>query len=514
MNLRTAAAAFGATLAFAAPAIAQTGSAQGRPSQSQADREAALAAQVQALQEQLTAIQSQLQDLKEGEAADAADVRRIQTAAPTVSVANGRPTFSTADNQFRFAVRSVVQYDVAHYDQDAPKTPDNRRSDASNPSDLNSGSNFRRARLGVEGTAFRNWNYAIMGEFGGSGSESPVLNQAYIEYVGWKPWASAAPLRLRVGAWATPTSLEDATPNTDGLFLERPAAAELVRNIAGGDGRDGFGVLANGDRWYADAVLTGSTVGNTGEFDEQTGYLTRIAFLPLKGQNYAVHVGASVQGVIDPADTNAGSADTKVIRLRERPELRVDGERFADTGSIPSDGVIAYGAELGGYWHNFYGAAEAFQIDLSRRDGITDPHFGGWYVQGAWTLTGESHRWAGANGGFAGVRPTNAFDLAAHHWGAWEIAARYSALDLNYKEGALGTAPLASAVRGGDQTITTLGLNWYPNNTVRFLLDYLWVDVDRYDPEVTSTIVTAVPGFGAQIGQSYQAIALRSQFAF
>src|SRR5262249_47229428 len=157
-----------------------------------------------ALQEQLAAIQAQLQDLKAGEAADAADVRRVAASQPTVTVANGRPTFATVDNQFRFAIRSVVQWDAAHYDQDKPIMPDNRRSDASNPSDLNSGSNFRRARLGVEGTAFGVWNYAITGEFGGSGSESPVLNQAYVEYAGWKPRASAAPLRIRAGAWATP----------------------------------------------------------------------------------------------------------------------------------------------------------------------------------------------------------------------------------------------------------------------------------------------------------------------
>lgn len=508
MALRALAVTLGASLAFAGPAFAQ-------PSQQDtAAREAALEAQVQALQQQLSAIQAQLQDLKESEAADTADVRHIQAAAPTVSLANGRPTLTTADNQFRFAVRSVVQYDMAHYDQDAPQTPDNRRSDASNPSDLNSGANFRRARLGVEGTAYGVWNYAITAEFGGSGSESPVLNQAYVEYAGWKPWANAAPLRFRIGAWATPTGLEDATSNTDQIFLERPAAAELVRNIAGGDGRDGFGVLANGERWYADAVLTGSTVSNTGEFDEQTGYLARAAFEVLRGQDYALHIGASVQGVLQVADANAAPATTQTLRLRERPELRVDGERFADTGPIPADGATVYGAELGGSWRNLYAAAEAFQIDLSRNDGVRDPHFGGWYVQGAWTLTGESHRWAAANGGFAGVRPANMFDPGAHHWGAWEIAARYSVLDLNYHQGALGTAPTLDAVRGGEQKISTIGLNWCPNATVRFLLDYYHVDIDRLDPEVTSTIVTAVPGFGAQIGQSYNAVALRSQFAF
>ena len=75
--------------------------------------------------------------------------------------------------------------------------------------------------------------------------------------------------------------------------------------------------------------------------------------------------------------------------------------------------------------------------------------------------------------------------------------------------------PVANnTVRGGEQQITTLGLNWYPNNTVRFLLDYQWVSIDRLDPEDTTAIITAVPGSGAQIGQDYQVISLRSQFAF
>src|SRR5438552_4080539 len=76
---------------------------------------------------------------------------------------------------------------------------------------LSSVTNFRRARLRIDATVYRDWNLAIWGEFGGSGSEAAKLNQAYIEYAGWKPFGLKAPVRFRVGAWATPTGLEDAT---------------------------------------------------------------------------------------------------------------------------------------------------------------------------------------------------------------------------------------------------------------------------------------------------------------
>jgi len=472
------------------------------------------AARIAALEQRLAEIEAQLADLRQSTAAESADdVRRVQAQAPQVTLNNGRPTITSADNSFRFALRGLVQYDLANYLQDDPTTPHNRRSDAANPGDLNSGGNFRRARIGFEGTAYRDWNYALIYELGGSGTEGSQITQAYVEYAGWKPWENAAALRFRIGAWATPTGLEDATSNTDSLFLERAAIAELVRGLAGGDGRTGFGLFANGDRWYGSLVATGATVANSGEFDEQSGYLARVAFLPLRGDNFGVHLGANLTGVLDPADTNASPSTTQSLRLRERPELRVDGQRFVDTGAIPTESAIAYGLEFGAAWNNFYLSSEVFQIDLERSDGLPDPSFGGWYVQGAWTFTGERRRWNAANGGFAGIRPNRPFSLAENQWGAWEFGARYSVLDLNDNEGALGLAAPIGGVRGGEQTITSLGLNWYPNNVIRFLLDYQWVEIDRLDPE-NSSIVTAVPGFGAQIGQDFEAISLRSQVAF
>ncbi|WP_354142374.1 porin [Burkholderia cenocepacia] len=53
-------------------------------------------------------------------------------------------------------------------------------------------------------------------------------------------------------------------------------------------------------------------------------------------------------------------------------------------------------------------------------------------------------------------------------------------------------------------------MNWYPTQVVRFMLDYQHVRIDRLSPNATAY---ATPT-GAQIGQSYDAVALRSQVAF
>jgi phosphate-selective porin OprO/OprP len=426
-------------------------------------------------------------------------VREAVAAQPAVSLANGRPTITTPDGTFKFALRTVVQFDAAHYSESL-RTAAN---------DLGSGTNFRRARLGFDATAYKDWNFALWGEFGGSGGESPALNQAYVEYAGWKPFGLEEPIRLRAGAWATPSGLEDATSNTEELFLERPAVAEMVRGLATGDGRTGLGATARGARWYASALWSGKVVGvpSTPEFDQQSGYALRMAFNPLHGPGYDVHLGANVQGVLDPADTTAGPVNTRAVRLQERPELRVSGVRLVDTGAINSDGLTAYGLEAGASWKNLYAAGEWYGIDVSRKGTASaaspfDPSFSGWYLQAAWAITGEHHAWTNANGGFVGLKPARTFDPQRGTWGAWELAARYSELDLNDRAGVAGAAAPAGGVRGGEQKITTLGLNWYPNNVVRFLLDYQWTRVSRLNAA------------GASIGEHVNVVSFRSQFAF
>lgn len=458
-------------------AVLMAGVAQGALAQTAEERIAALEAKIAALTGELADIKA---------ATVKAEQDRKKTA--TATLANARPTLSTADGQ-KFAVRAIGQFDAAHYDE------------GRGANDLNSGTNVRRARLGVEGTFAKDWNYGLTGEFGGSGSESATLNQAFVEYAGWKPGEVA--VRLRIGAWATPTSLEDATSNTEALFLERAAVAEMVRNLAGGDARSGLGAFANGKRWYGSAVLTGAVAGApaTAEFDEQVGYLGRLAFSPLGDKTWALHVGGNIQGVLKVADTGAGALRTRQLRFRERPELRVDGTRLVDTGSLSATGMTAYGAELGAFYKNLQVSAEAFRIDVDR-PAMANPRFDGWYVQGAWTLTGEQHVWSSQSGGFRGIKPNKAFNPAEGAWGAVEIAARYSVLDLDDGAGVRGAATPAGGVRGGEQKIASAVLNWYPNAVYRFQLQYQRVEIDRLNAA------------GVEIGDDLNIVSLRSQFAF
>jgi phosphate-selective porin OprO/OprP len=79
-----------------------------------------------------------------------------------------------------------------------------------------------------------------------------------------------------------------------------------------------------------------------------------------------------------------------------------------------------------------------------------------------------------------------------------------------------------STVRGGEQKAFTLGLNWYPNDNLRFALDYQWIDIDRLQSDATPSAITGVTTTttGTPViptlstDQTVQAVALRAQFGF
>ena len=442
-------------------------------------------ARIAALEAQLAALQEQIADLKSSTSASIQAVRDDHKAT-TVSVAGGRPTIATGDGQFSASIRGVMQLDTAQYFQD-----DDLAASVTGR-DLNSGTNVRRGRLGVEGKLFGAFDYNILLDFGGSGADGQTtLHELWLQYSGFKP------VKIRVGAFAPNVGLEDAASTNGSLFPERPSAAEAARSLAASDKRIAAQVLANGDHWLAAAAVTGAKAADGATLDEQLGYTFRVAATPLYGFDWRVHVGANASVVAQPAQPAANGPYP--IKIEDRPELRVDGTRFVSTGDIDAGGANHWGLELAAQKKNWLIQGEYFNISVDRRlstPGLSDPRFTGWYVEGGWVVTGEARKYNTGAAAFDAPPVDRPFDPDKGQWGAWELAARYSVLDLN--DSAFSTV-LADRVRGGEQTIWTAGVNWFLNPAIRFSLDWLDVSVDRLN---------------TANGQDYQALNLRSQFAF
>jgi phosphate-selective porin O/P/haloacid dehalogenase-like hydrolase len=76
-----------------------------------------------------------------------------------VHMTNNRPTICTADERNCVSITSRVHFDGGGYDYH-PNSP------FTNPQKLDNGVNVRRARIGVLGKFFEDWNYALIYDFG------------------------------------------------------------------------------------------------------------------------------------------------------------------------------------------------------------------------------------------------------------------------------------------------------------------------------------------------------------
>lgn len=435
---------------------------------------------------------------------------------------DGKPSIQSEDGRFVANLHGVIQFDAANYFQPGggPIATDFRRGGSAGENargrNLQSGTNVRRARIGIDGKVFGDVEYNILYDFGGSGEEDAGhIQEAWLQYSGLKPF------HLKVGVTRPSLGIEDQGSTNGMLFLERPASTDLQASVAGSDFRESAQLYVTKNRLYAMLGLTSRIVGVinsqaagvTQPFNQQIGGIGRVVFLPVLGEDYLVHLGVHGSRAFSIADAGGpdGTGTRYPVDLRERPELRVDGTRLIDTGGINARHVNTVGGEFAAQKRQFLVQGEYEYLGIDRRDSVlANPHFYGFYVEGAWTLTGERRKYNTSTFAFDAPPVAHPFDLREGHYGAFELAARFSESNLNYDKGQFGLAAPADGVRGGDQKIYGAGLNWYLNPIVRFMFDYQHVDVKRLSPNAT-TFLTPV---GAEIGQAYDVLSIRSQLAF
>lgn len=440
---------------------------------------------LEVLQEEISNLQKEVADLKRNAAKGGQEGGRAveqmaaaKTAspadAPSVRVSSSnRPTICSSDGRNCISLTSRLQLDFGSYNY-RPNTT------ATTPQDLVGGVIARRAQFGIIGTFLDDWEYNLVLEGGGSGgATSAVLDKGYLTYSGFKPF------KIWGGILSVPYTLDRATSNNNITFMERAAPVEVAAGI-GAATRSGFGITANERQWWAGAFLTGPASGRTSHDARQTAATGRAVFLPVLTDRASLLIGGDVQYLFD-APTGASE-----LNLRDRIEMRIDGNRVLGTGGLPIDSARVLSAELAGTLGGFHFQGEYFDFNVERTPGNGPSlDFNGYYIQGGYILTGETRRYSASSGSYGGVVPNRPFDWRTGNWGAWEIAARYSMVDLNDKD-----------ILGGRQENMTLGLNWYVNSNIRFMFNYINGKVDKRTRG------------GGDIGARYQAVAARAQIAF
>jgi phosphate-selective porin OprO/OprP len=490
------------------------------PAQAQSS---AINSQIQALQDQVRALTQQLQNLQgqvnqtqqnETQTQRSVDQIKAQPQASSggivASMPNNRPTLSTADGQNSISLTGRLHFDAGDY------LDYNAGSRKVAPNDLNSGANLRRGRIGVLGKVMGDWNYALIYDFGGSNDNGPGnaggtaatstggIETAELTFNGFRPFA------IEAGYEDIPYTLDEATSSNDIMFVERASAQVIAANLAAGDFRSNVGAHWNNDRAWVGIYGTGADSGAShAGLGQQMGATGRATYQVLQSDNYSFHVGADAEGLIKPQSVGGIRSITS---FSDRPELRIDTTQILNTGTIgtaanPVSGANVVGAELAGGYGPLFSQAEYFHYNVQRA-GAPSLNFNGGYVEGSYTITGEHRKYNPSTGAYTGITPDHPFSLTAGQWGAFELAARYSIVDLNdlFTPG-VSTAS-TNGVAGGQQEVIALGVNWYLNSNIRFMFDYLHGVVDKQSGSASTAPL------GSAIGGNYDAIALRTQVAW
>lgn len=299
------------------------------------------------------------------------------------------------------------------------------------------GINTRRARMGISGSLDPTWSFVIEYDFAEEGvSASDVVLRGNL--------GGGA---LKIGHFKVPMGLNELTSSNNITFIERASNSNIVADSR----RLGLGYDYHAGFYGVQSMAYGRSMGDKEDGDMPMGVGARVYVNPLSTGSMMVHLGLSA--------AYEDRQDYDMLSFSDRPEARADSAiRLIGTGDIETvDSTLKGGLELAFQRGPFSMEAEYMMVDIDNDN--DDPTFDGYHVQASYLLTGESRSYR--NGVFGGVTPAN------ETLGAWEVAARYSHVDLN-----------DSGVDGGEQENITLGVNYYARSNVRFMANYIFVDVE------------------------------------
>jgi len=339
-----------------------------------------------------------------------------------------------------------------------------------NPADRTDIDTFlvRRARLGVEATMFKYYEFRLLPDFGGS---SPTITDAYLNVHYWDG------LQFEVGKFKQPFSFEQLIQDRYVPTMERSIIDQLVPARDEGAMIHGRKLLE--DRLdYAVAVSNGEINGNT-DTNNHKDFNGRIAIRPfndpdrwdvLRRLQLGVSGGVGVEN--EPVSPNTLKTPATVPWFAYNSTVRADGVRWRLSPEV------AY------FYRSFGLAAQYYHQEQRLRPSATGPSsaitedvpIDGFYVLATYFLTGEERTEYSQQ-----IDPIRPLDLRCPlaEPGAWELVFRVSRLDVDNRVFSPGLANLADPARfSSGATESTFGLNWYWNKWARsqFNWEHAWFD--------------------------------------
>jgi len=319
------------------------------------------------------------------------------------------------------------------------------------------GTEIRRARIFFSGTVYDRVIFAAQFDFANTGDGTADLKDMYIGLKDLGPLGT-----VRVGHMKEPFSLEARTSSKYLVFMER----SLMEAFSPGR-NTGFAAhntaLDKRIFWQAGAFKDTNDSAFSFDDDGMWNLGGRLVGVPLYEDNgeRVVHLGFSYSHQF------RGGSDF-MLRYRRQPGSHL-APYLADTGpAIPTNDINLINPEIAVVWGPASFQAEYVRAFVNGDDGMRNSTFWASYAQLSYFLTGEHRNYKLGAGKFDRVAPSVNFNPMTGDWGGFEVAVRYSYLDLNDK-----------FVRGGKIWDITAGINWYLFPNTRFSLNYVHSELDN-----------------------------------
>lgn len=420
------------------------------------------------------------------------------------------------DKRFAFHMGATVQYDFVWYAADASLEQGTRAADLG-VGRFEDAANLRRARMFFEGTLWEALDFKFEIEFmNGIGFSPPgTTNPTVAGSVTNSPGPTDAWLNVkdvpflgnvRIGNQKEWFSLEHLNNYRALEFLERSYLFDFTQATAFNNGfTPGISVWRTwaNDRLFSaigvyknESDLIGFGIG-----DGQYAVTGRLAALPVWMPDEKVfwHFGGAFSHR-DPVDGRVQIRIRDNIRNAPFPLLPL----VANTGVLDATSQDLFNVETAAVYgpltlqaeytaNVLRGARTSATLTAPAGPPQGDLFFQGCYAEAMLLLTGESRTFNNKTYALNRVLPKRPLklkpsDCDGYGCGAWELAVRYSYIDLSNK-----------AIMAGRLDSVTFGVNWYMNANAKLQFNY---DV-THRGDTNNTVQGTVHGFG-----------LRSQFDF
>jgi phosphate-selective porin OprO/OprP len=357
-------------------------------------------------------------------------------------------TFESKDKNYKFWFDNRVYFDGGMFFD----------KDAYNP--IGNGVTIRRARVAMKVIMHKNWYGEIDFDFSGSATE---IKDAYIKYT-----TDAGDLNIKAGHFRESFSMETTTTSRYVNFIERSLMSKFAPSRQ-------LGFQAN---YIKDTYLLSGGVhfNNQGSFeevewsqdankdygtDEGYSFTGRAVFRPILDADKVIHIGVAASYRTPKTDLEVPNS----YRFSTRSISNVNRKKYLDTDDILNvENNTLYNVELAGAYKNMMFQSEYIGNDISRTKGLSNVNLNGFYAQAGILLSGGKYNYNKNEGEFTQV------SLGSKK-GELEAAFRFDYIDLNDQN---------AGIYGGSANAYTLGLNYHFNYNVKFMLDYSYLDHDRY----------------------------------